>query len=184
MPLTCQSCAHILAFARRLTACHISRLWGYEGIVPLDLPLGVLSPAHVIISDWLRDLVPDETLFRRGATTNMERNISHPYFPRSLKLPHFKPNDKDLTELLSTFFGIVAVFIVLTWLLTGRARKPLSLTRRLVVCWFVACGFIHSVLEGYFGYFHATLAGQMDFLAQLCKTNVCVCVCVCALSCF
>ena len=152
----------------------------------------MLSLDRVTISDWLRDLVPDETLVSGGLTTSMAENTTHPYFPRSLKLPHFKPNDKDLTELLSVFFGIVAVFIVLTWLLTGwAARKPLSLTRRLVVCWFVACGLIHSVLEGYFGYFHATLAGQTDFLAQLCKTNVCVCarasahvrVCVCCSVC-
>ena len=137
-----------------------------------SLALKVLSLDRVTISDWLKDLVPDETLVSGGLTTSMAENTTHPYFPRSLKLPHFKPNDKDLTELLSVFFGIVAVFIVLTWLLTGwAARKPLSVTRRLVVCWFVACGLIHSVLEGYFGYFHATLAGQMDFLAQLCKTN-------------
>ncbi|XP_076448551.1 3-beta-hydroxysteroid-Delta(8),Delta(7)-isomerase-like [Babylonia areolata] len=100
----------------------------------------------------------------------MVEKVNHPYYPRSLKLPHFKANDKDITELLSVFFSIVGIFIVVTWLVTGRAaRKPLSLTRRLVVCWFVACGFIHTVLEGYFGYFHATLAGQMDFLAQLWK---------------
>lgn len=109
------------------------------------------------------------------------KTINHPYFPRSLKIPHYKPNDKDLTELLSVFFGIVAIFIVLTWVVTGfAARKPLSVTRRLIVCWFVACGLIHSVLEGYFGYFHATLAGHMDFLGQLCK-KLCVCACVHAL---
>lgn len=97
------------------------------------------------------------------------KNASHPYYPRSLRLPDYKPNDKDLTELLSVFFGIVGVFIVLTWLVTGMAKQRLSVTRRLTVCWFVACGLIHSILEGYFSYYHATLASQMDFLAQMWK---------------
>jgi cholestenol delta-isomerase len=102
----------------------------------------------------------------------MAEKITHPYHPKDLKLPHFKPNDKGVTELLSTFFGVVGVFIMMTWLISGwAARKPLSITRRLVVCWFAACGLIHTVLEGYFGYFHATLAGNMDFLGQMCKCS-------------
>ena len=44
--------------------------------------------------------------------------------------------------------------------------------QRIKMCWFMACGLIHSVLEGYFALFHKTLAGEQTFLAQLCKCKV------------
>lgn len=97
------------------------------------------------------------------------KNATHPYYPRSLVIPHYKPNDKNAFELVGVFFGIVGVFIVATWWVSGRVKPRLSLPRRIVICWFVSCGLIHGILEGYFSFFHATLVGEMDFLAQMCK---------------
>ena len=46
--------------------------------------------------------------------------LAHPYFPTDLHLPHYKPNEKEILELLVPFFGFVAVVIGLTWLYTGK----------------------------------------------------------------
>jgi cholestenol delta-isomerase len=91
--------------------------------------------------------------------------VKHPYFPRDTHLPHYKPNINNISELLGLFFGLVAVVIVVLWLLT----KQKSTGVRIKICWFVSCGFIHSILEGYFSVYHATLAGEQTFLAQMCK---------------
>jgi len=91
----------------------------------------------------------------------------HPYFPRDLKLPHYKANITSIPELLGLFFGLVAIVNVVLLLWT-RGRSPGT---RVKVCWFVSCGLIHSVLEGYFSLFHKTLAGEDTYLAQMCEYN-------------
>ncbi|XP_045164462.1 3-beta-hydroxysteroid-Delta(8),Delta(7)-isomerase-like [Mercenaria mercenaria] len=91
--------------------------------------------------------------------------VKHPYFPRDTYLPHYKPNINTISELLGLFFGLVAVLIVILWLSTKRKSTGV----RIKICWFVSCGFIHTILEGYFGVYHATLAGEQTFLAQMWK---------------
>ncbi|XP_046580252.1 3-beta-hydroxysteroid-Delta(8),Delta(7)-isomerase-like [Haliotis rubra] len=94
----------------------------------------------------------------------------HPYFPKDLKLPHYRPNDKGVVEILSVFFGVVGVFVVLTWVYSGTTKNPrFTITQRVVLCWFMMCGLIHTFLEGYFGVFHDVLAGDMSFLGQVWK---------------
>ena len=48
------------------------------------------------------------------------KKLVHPYLPKDLHLPHYKPNEKELLELLIPFFGFVAVVIGLTWMYTGK----------------------------------------------------------------
>ncbi|XP_052781270.1 3-beta-hydroxysteroid-Delta(8),Delta(7)-isomerase-like [Mya arenaria] len=91
--------------------------------------------------------------------------INHPYFPRDTHLPHYKPNITSIEELLGLFFGLVAVLNVLLWL--GTRGRCLGV--RVKVCWFVTCGLIHSILEGYFSLYHRTLAGEDTYLAQMWK---------------
>ncbi|KAK6176590.1 hypothetical protein SNE40_014845 [Patella caerulea] len=97
-------------------------------------------------------------------------SLPHPYFPRDISLPHYVPNDKDVTVLLGGFFAVVFAFIAGVWIYSGRSTKPkFSLLERVILCWFVMCGIIHTFLEGYFSIFHATIAGEMTFLAQIWK---------------
>ncbi|ESO95822.1 hypothetical protein LOTGIDRAFT_188540 [Lottia gigantea] len=96
-------------------------------------------------------------------------SVKHPYYPQDIALPHYVPNDKELSVLLGGMFGSVGLFMVFTWFFSGRSKTKFSTTERLILCWFMMCGLIHTFLEGYFSLFHATIAGEMTFLAQVWK---------------
>ena len=103
--------------------------------------------------------------------------VAHPYLPRSLSIPHYIPNDKSVWELLGVFFGIVSLFVGFIWFYSGKkGRYENSVISRCKICWFMACGLIHTILEGYFSFFHKTLAGEQGFLAQMCKSYLSKCV--------
>ncbi|CAH1266272.1 EBP [Branchiostoma lanceolatum] len=127
----------------------------------------------------------------------MVENVStHPYLPPGLKLPcGYVENDKSILEILGVFFGLTAVVMVSTWIYSGsnakvklstvysasvvmvstwiysgsNAKVKLSTVQRLTVCWFVLCGCIHLILEGWFSVFHNSIAGDQSFLSQLWK---------------
>ncbi|KAL3851869.1 hypothetical protein ACJMK2_015569 [Sinanodonta woodiana] len=92
---------------------------------------------------------------------------NHPYFPRELHIPNYAPNISSIVELLGIFFGLTAIVLFGTLVYTTRRKFPVQ--DRLKLCWFVMCGFIHMILEGYFGLFHASLAGKSSYLAQMWK---------------
>ncbi|KAK3103611.1 hypothetical protein FSP39_020519 [Pinctada imbricata] len=96
-----------------------------------------------------------------------QQGVPHPYFPRGVSIPHYVPNDRPLLEILGLFFSLVGVVLFVTWVYSTRRR--LGVTDRLIVCWFVVCGGIHSILEGYFSLYHDTLAGSSSYLAQMWK---------------
>ncbi|XP_007529449.2 3-beta-hydroxysteroid-Delta(8),Delta(7)-isomerase isoform X1 [Erinaceus europaeus] len=94
----------------------------------------------------------------------------HPYWPRHLRLDNFVPNDYPTSHVLAALFSSTSILLVTTWLLTGRtAVTPLGTWRRLSLCWFAVCAFIHLVIEGWFALFHKVLLGDQAFLSQLWK---------------
>ncbi|CAD7673126.1 unnamed protein product [Nyctereutes procyonoides] len=94
----------------------------------------------------------------------------HPYWPRHLRLDNFVPNDCPTWYLLASFFSVSGVLVATTWLLSGSASvMPLGTWRRLSLCWFAVCGFIHMVIEGWFSLYHEDLLGDQAFLSQLWK---------------
>lgn len=111
--------------------------------------------------DWR---IPTDNSMPEGQVT------PHPYYPRNLSLPGYRPNRVPLTELLGLFFGLVAIALISTWILAGRFNKRGA--DRVVICWFVVCGFIHSVLEGYFAANHETIIGGGSYLAEMCKLSL------------
>lgn len=81
-----------------------------------------------------------------SAYKDMTTNASptHPYWPQHLRLDNFVPNDCPTWHILAGLFSISGVLVVTTWLLSGRAAVvPLGTWRRLSLCWFAVCGFIH-----------------------------------------
>lgn len=101
-------------------------------------------------------------------TTNM--GPSHPYWPRHLRLDNYVPNDLPAWQILTGLFSISGVLISSTWLLSGRASVvPLGTVRRLALCWFAVCSFIHLVIEGWFGLYHDILLEDQAALSQLWK---------------
>ncbi|XP_061759266.1 3-beta-hydroxysteroid-Delta(8),Delta(7)-isomerase [Nerophis ophidion] len=90
---------------------------------------------------------------------------SHPYWPRNLVIPNYVANDRSMAEILAFLFSVSGVFLLVTWMITAR----LSTWRRLAVCWFAVCGFIHSVIEGWFSLYYDLIPGDQSFLSQLWK---------------
>ncbi|KAG0004709.1 hypothetical protein BGZ79_008358 [Entomortierella chlamydospora] len=97
--------------------------------------------------------------------------VSHPYYPVDLILDHYVPNTytmKDtLTLLFSTFGAITVGSVLLSYQRRDSTIKGLG--NQLTFLWFVMCGFIHFFLEGYFGIYHQTLAGDQFPLGQVWK---------------
>uniref|UniRef100_A0A2R9CI46 EXPERA domain-containing protein n=1 Tax=Pan paniscus TaxID=9597 RepID=A0A2R9CI46_PANPA len=100
----------------------------------------------------------------------------HPYWPQHLRLDNFVPNDRPTWHILAGLFSVTGVLVVTTWLLSGRAAVvPLGIWRRLSLCWFAVCGFIHLVIEGWFVLYYEDLLGDQAFLSQLCEcTPLCL----------
>lgn len=91
--------------------------------------------------------------------------VPHPFWPKDLVIPNYVANDRSMSEILVFLVSVSGVFLFVTWLITGR----LSTWRRLAVCWFAVCGFIHSVIEGWFSLYYDIIPGDQSFLSQLCE---------------
>lgn len=107
--------------------------------------------------------------------TGSSLSTNHPYWPRNLTLPTYVPNDRSMTEILVFLFSVSGVLLLSIWVLTGKqvAGRQLSAGRRLTLCWFTVCGFIHGVIEGWFALFYPVIVSDQSFLSQLCKSNWC-----------
>ncbi|XP_038066950.1 3-beta-hydroxysteroid-Delta(8),Delta(7)-isomerase-like isoform X2 [Patiria miniata] len=101
----------------------------------------------------------------------MASNVSHPYYPRGMHLPHYKENTHSLEYILGVALGVFAVIYGLAWVLFKRDRygRALGLQEKATLCWFGMSGCIHVVLEGYLTVTSATIAGSDHILAQTWK---------------
>lgn len=97
--------------------------------------------------------------------------INHPYWPRNLSIPNYVANDRSMSEILIFLFSVSGILLLATWSLTGRkvAGSRLSGGRRLALCWFTVCGFIHGVIEGWFSLYYTVIPEDQSFLSQLCE---------------
>ncbi|MBN3322532.1 EBP isomerase, partial [Atractosteus spatula] len=94
--------------------------------------------------------------------------LEHPYWPRDLSVPGYTPNDRSVAEILAFLFSVSGALLAGTWWATGRAGG-LSGGRRLALCWFAVCGFVHGVIEGWFSLHYRSLPSDQSFLSQLWK---------------
>lgn len=97
--------------------------------------------------------------------------VLHPYWPRDLLIPTYVANDRSMSEILVFLFSVSGLFLLATWLISGgeRAAGRLGTWRRLAVCWFAVCGFIHGVIEGWFTLYYDVIPGDQSLLSQLCE---------------
>ncbi|XP_018581360.1 3-beta-hydroxysteroid-Delta(8),Delta(7)-isomerase [Scleropages formosus] len=99
----------------------------------------------------------------------------HPYWPRDLSIPSYVENDRSMAEILTFLFSVSGLMLLAAWFFTGRAvpgprgGRKLSGARRLALCWFSVCGFIHLVVEGWFIFYHGTIPSDQSLLSQLWK---------------
>lgn len=97
--------------------------------------------------------------------------VLHPYWPRDLVLPNYVANDRSMSQILAFLFSVSGLFLLATWLITGwkRSTGRFGTCRRLALCWFAVCGFIHCVIEGWFSLYYDVIPGDQSFLSQLCE---------------
>lgn len=97
--------------------------------------------------------------------------ISHPYWPRDLSIPNYTENERAMLEIVTFLFSVSGLLMLLAWTLTGKSigGERLGSWRRLALCWFTVCGFIHGVIEGWFSLYYAIIPGDQSFLSQLCE---------------
>ncbi|XP_053870798.1 3-beta-hydroxysteroid-Delta(8),Delta(7)-isomerase [Malaclemys terrapin pileata] len=96
----------------------------------------------------------------------------HPYWPRDLEIRRYIPNDRPTWHSLAFLFSVSAALLMLTWLAAGWrgwTGAPMRTGRRLALCWFALCGFIHGVIEGWFSLYYMDIPGDQSFLSQLWK---------------
>ncbi|KAJ3415794.1 hypothetical protein HDV05_004066 [Chytridiales sp. JEL 0842] len=100
--------------------------------------------------------------------------VAHPFYPRKEVIAHYQPKTFTMTEILGVFFSVVFLVLIAAWTLASNTpassgRKSMTLGTRLVFIWFVCCGGIHGIVEGYFAWNAWEIAGQSHFLADLWK---------------
>ncbi|MFT7814248.1 3-beta-hydroxysteroid-Delta(8),Delta(7)-isomerase [Arapaima gigas] len=99
----------------------------------------------------------------------------HPYWPRDLSVPHYVDNDRSMPEILLFLFSVSGALFLLMWLFTRNelpvfaGGRRLSGARRLALCWFTVCGFIHMVVEGWFTLHYRAIPSDQSLLSQLWK---------------
>ncbi|XP_056130896.1 3-beta-hydroxysteroid-Delta(8),Delta(7)-isomerase [Lampris incognitus] len=103
--------------------------------------------------------------------TSSETQVLHPYWPRNLSIPSYVANDRSMSEILVFLFSVSGVFLLVTWVITGLegTNGRMGIWRRLALCWFAVCGFIHSVIEGWFSLYYESIPADQRLLSQLWK---------------
>ncbi|KAJ1937933.1 hypothetical protein FBU59_004605 [Linderina macrospora] len=91
----------------------------------------------------------------------------HPYFPRSMSMPHYQPSQFSAIESLLTVGGSAFAVGLLAVFLIGRTKTPLTCKDKFVAIWMMVSAGIHMVLEGYFVYHNRDLAGMQTVMADL-----------------
>ncbi|KAJ3375673.1 hypothetical protein GGF31_002877 [Allomyces arbusculus] len=89
---------------------------------------------------------------------------AHPYFPATLRLPHYVPNTLSHASILGGFAAGLAALLVSAFVV---ARPPRG--GRLRFLWFTLNAGLHLVFEGYFVATSTTIAGSSSLLAQMWK---------------
>ncbi|KAI8611237.1 Emopamil binding protein-domain-containing protein [Chytriomyces sp. MP71] len=93
--------------------------------------------------------------------------ISHPFYPRNISIPNYTPAHYSNEVTLAIFFSWVFSAIGLaSYLITRKTACPRT---RLVFIWWVACAFIHGIVEGYFAWTNRTIAGDQTVLSAVWK---------------
>jgi cholestenol Delta-isomerase len=96
------------------------------------------------------------------------KRMPHPFFPRDARIPNFAPQSIPMAQLLTIFFSAVGVILAVSWYLIS-SKPKVKFGTKLIFLWFISCGFIHSVVEGYFAFYHRTISTKSTLFADLWK---------------
>ncbi|KAI9293595.1 3-beta-hydroxysteroid-Delta(8),Delta(7)-isomerase [Neoconidiobolus thromboides FSU 785] len=91
--------------------------------------------------------------------------MSHPYYPTTLTLPHYLPNDSNTLSQITIFsLGLILLSIPALYFTHSK-----SLKYQLTFLWFLLSGSIHLFFEAYFVIFNQSLASHKTLFGQLWK---------------
>lgn len=69
----------------------------------------------------------------------MEPISQHRYYPTTLVLPEYVPNERGVLSITGEFGVIWILLLSSVWALMGRYAKELERTDKIIVLWFVLC---------------------------------------------
>jgi cholestenol delta-isomerase len=96
----------------------------------------------------------------------------HPFYPKSLVIPNYKPSPYTMAEILFPFFGAVALVLVVSYGLISGRKHTLSNSQgwtKAVFTWFICSGLIHLIIEGYYAANVYDIAGQTNYMSSMWK---------------
>ncbi|KAI9314077.1 putative EBP domain protein [Dichotomocladium elegans] len=91
----------------------------------------------------------------------------HPYYPLSIELIDYVPNDISLPQILLIVSGLGGVILFGSFIACRQSGKSTGDSLRFM--WFMLCGVLHCGFEGYWVYHRSTIASRTDLLAVLWK---------------
>lgn len=97
----------------------------------------------------------------------------HPFYPVHLQLSAYNGRVWSMMDILGVFFAVLGLALAVSWGAISNSphhssRRP-SFGTRGVFLWFIACGLIHSITEGYFAYNNRSIVSDSSFLGELWK---------------
>ncbi|KAF3766738.1 hypothetical protein M406DRAFT_29095, partial [Cryphonectria parasitica EP155] len=93
----------------------------------------------------------------------------HPYYPPGVVIQGYVANTLSTPAILMYFCSLCAAALSPAFFLINRRRSGLPSSELATALWFVLCGYIHIVVEGYFAFNHSTLGGDGGLMGQMWK---------------
>ncbi|XP_022081183.1 3-beta-hydroxysteroid-Delta(8),Delta(7)-isomerase-like isoform X1 [Acanthaster planci] len=105
------------------------------------------------------------------ASRAADANVSHPYYPLDLSLPHYKENALPFHVVVAVVVVVFAAVYLAGWIVVKRDRfgRLIRIEEKVKLSWFWLSGCIHLILEGYLTLTSGTIAGSNNILAQIWK---------------
>ncbi|OMH85804.1 3-beta-hydroxysteroid-Delta(8),Delta(7)-isomerase [Zancudomyces culisetae] len=132
--------------------------------------LAVTHQPTVPLAEPIPEYVSEET---GPIPTN--QYVQHPYYPKTLELPNYKPSVLSTPVMFSIFGSVVFLVIMYAFYLIAKTnlhrlhaqQTLLTKLEKFGIIWFAISGMIHMVLEGYFVAFNRSIAGNSHVLADI-----------------
>jgi cholestenol delta-isomerase len=96
----------------------------------------------------------------------MEAVVAHPYYPTTLSIPNYVPNERSTLEIYKFSGGIMFLLISASFILSRLSKTTTSVSR---FTWFFVCGIMHCGFEGYWLLNKDIIPGHNSAFAELWK---------------
>jgi cholestenol delta-isomerase len=91
---------------------------------------------------------------------------NHPYYPTTLNIPNYVPNERSPLQISMISNGSMLVMVIISIFLAKWSKTTTSIPR---FAWFVVGGLLHVLFEGYWLLNKDIIPGHNGVLAELWK---------------